>query len=236
MLTHVLIMDYWRGACIAYPRGGQEDLDEGCPKASAVGGPATDSVKRMTEARQARETDPSDHGAPAAPEPDGKDWTWVLDARCPECGFQASEVDPGTIGRTVRELLPRWHAVLSRPAAGVRSDPLVWSPLEYGCHVRDVFTIFADRAELMLQQQAPSFANWDQDETALTERYWSQEPAAVAAQLSAVGQRAADTFDSVGQDQWQRTGLRSNGSRFTVETLGQYFLHDIVHHLHDVRG
>ena len=35
-------------------------------------------------------------------------------------------------------------------------------------------------------------------------------------------------------DQWQRTGRRSNGSAFTVETLGRYHLHDVVHHLWDV--
>ena len=31
-----------------------------------------------------------------------------------------------------------------------------------------------------------------------------------------------------------RPGRRSNGSVFTVETLGRYFLHDVLHHLHDV--
>ena len=34
---------------------------------------------------------------------------------------------------------------------------------------------------------------------------------------------------------WQRRGLRSDGSEFTVETLGRYHLHDVVHHLYDVR-
>ena len=33
-----------------------------------------------------------------------------------------------------------------------------------------------------------------------------------------------------------RTGLRSDGSEFTVLTLGQYFLHDLAHHLVDVRA
>jgi hypothetical protein len=37
-------------------------------------------------------------------------------------------------------------------------------------------------------------------------------------------------------DQWDRPGRRSNGSSFTATTLGQYFLHDVVHHLHDVRA
>ena len=46
----------------------------------------------------------------------------------------------------------------------------------------------------------------------------------------------AAAFDEVPHDAWERTGRRSNGSFFTVRTLGQYFLHDVVHHLHDVRG
>ena len=29
--------------------------------------------------------------------------------------------------------------------------------------------------------------------------------------------------------------MRSNGTVFTVETLGRYHLHDVVHHLWDVR-
>ena len=34
---------------------------------------------------------------------------------------------------------------------------------------------------------------------------------------------------------WDRRGTRSNGSVFTVESLGRYHLHDVVHHLWDVR-
>ena len=43
-------------------------------------------------------------------------------------------------------------------------------------------------------------------------------------------------FAAVRDDQWGRTGLRSDGSEFTVLTLGQYFLHELAHHLVDVRA
>jgi hypothetical protein len=43
-------------------------------------------------------------------------------------------------------------------------------------------------------------------------------------------------FAAVPDGAWGRIGLRSNGSRFTVATLGQYFVHDVVHHLADVNG
>ncbi len=51
----------------------------------------------------------------------------------------------------------------------------MWSPLEYACHVRDVFPLFDERLVLMLAQDGPQYANWDQDATAV-ERYAEQDP------------------------------------------------------------
>jgi len=31
-----------------------------------------------------------------------------------------------------------------------------------------------------------------------------------------------------------RTGRRSDGAEFTVDTFARYFVHDPIHHLHDV--
>ena len=160
----------------------------------------------------------------------------MLQQRCPECGFAASDVDPQGIGGTVRDLVPRWVAALHREDARERPAPGVWSTLEYGAHVRDVMRVFDERVRLMTEQDDPLFANWDQDATALADRYDLQDPATVADELAAAAAVTADRFDAVGSDQWERTGRRSNGSLFTVRTLGQYFLHDVVHHLHDVRA
>ena len=46
----------------------------------------------------------------------------------------------------------------------------------------------------------------------------------------------ADRFDGVTGGQWARTGVRSDGAHFTVESLARYLVHDLVHHLHDVGG
>jgi len=166
--------------------------------------------------------------------PDTKDWTWVLAQRCPECGFTAADVDGPAIGATVRELVPRWVGALSRDDARTRPSPTTWSTLEYGAHVRDVLRTFDGRLELLLTRDDPMFANWDQDATALEDRYDLQDPAVVAAELAAAAEVTAARFDAVTPEQWGRSGRRSNGSEFTVLTLGQYFLHDVVHHLHDV--
>ena len=87
---------------------------------------------------------------------------------------------------------------------------------------------------LMLAEDDPRFANWDQDATAVQEGYAQQDPDVVAAELTEAAARASAAFAAVGDDQWGRRGLRSNGSQFTVLTLGQYFLHDLAHHLVDV--
>jgi hypothetical protein len=61
----------------------------------------------------------------------------------------------------------------------------------------------------------------------------AESPNAVATTIAAV---VSARFAGVHDEQWDRTGLRSDGSEFTVLTLGQYFLHDLAHHLVDVRA
>ncbi|NYG06833.1 hypothetical protein BJ986_001320 [Phycicoccus badiiscoriae] len=166
--------------------------------------------------------------------PDTKDWTWTLSRPCPECGFDAASVARADIARLALASTAAWPVVLERPAATQRPSPTVWSPLEYACHVRDVCRVFKGRVELMLDQDGPQFANWDQDETAVAERYGEQDPAVVGAEVQEAAAAVAAAFAAVPDDAWDRTGLRSDGSEFTVQTLGQYFLHDLAHHLVDV--
>lgn len=169
-------------------------------------------------------------------EPDTKDWTWVLARPCPECGLTASDIAPTDVAERVRADLPRWEDVLRRPDARQRPAPDTWSVAEYACHVRDVYVLFGQRIQLMLDEDDPLFADWDQDQTAIDDDYAAQLPSDVAPQLVAAGREIAAIFDSVPADAWDRVGRRSNGSTFTVGTLAQYFLHDVVHHLHDVEG
>jgi hypothetical protein len=173
---------------------------------------------------------------PPAPAPDEKDWTWVLDSACPECGFDARTVGHGEVPVIIRGVVTSFRAALAEPEAeaATRPAPTVWSPLEYGCHVRDVFVLFEERLRLMLTEYDPLWANWDQDETAVAQRYWDQDPATVAAELAAAGERLATSFEAVDTLQWARPGRRSNGSVFTVESFSRYLAHDLVHHVHDI--
>jgi hypothetical protein len=100
--------------------------------------------------------------------------------------------------------------------------------------VRDVFRLFDERLALMLAEDDAHFANWDQDATAIEARYDLQDPNTVGRELVAAGEALASRFDSVTGGQWQRTGVRSDGALFTVETFGRYLVHDPTHHLWDV--
>jgi len=168
--------------------------------------------------------------------PEDKDWTWVLERPCPECGFVASTVAVEDVAPWVRANAARWVEVLGGPDVARRPRPGVWSPLEYACHVRDVFRLFDTRLHLMLDEDDARFANWDQDETAVAERYGEQDPAVVAEELAAAAEVLAASFAAVTPDQHGRTGLRGDGSHFTVGTFAQYLVHDPVHHVWDVTG
>ena len=166
--------------------------------------------------------------------PETKNWTWVLERECPECGFDSSGIALADIAELLRDNVAEWPAVLSRDDVRVRPNDSTWSPLEYSAHVRDVFRIFHTRLDLMLAEDDPAFENWDQDATAVADRYSEQDPATVEAELVEAGLALADAFRRVPVGAAGRTGRRSDGSRFTVETLGRYLLHDPVHHLWDV--
>ena len=167
--------------------------------------------------------------------PDEKDWTWVLERPCPECGFDPATAPPERIAGLLRANAEEWQDVLRRADVRHRPDDATWSPLEYACHVRDVFRLYDHRLHRMLDEDDPTYANWDQDATAVTDRYDEQDPATVAVELAAAAGQLATSFDAVADGQWQRPGTRSDGARFTVESFATYLVHDPIHHVWDVR-
>jgi len=168
-------------------------------------------------------------------ERDSKNWTWVLERPCEECGFDATSFARADIGRLIRENAAGWQFVLMQPDAGRRRNDDMWSPLEYGCHVRDVYRICDFRVDKMLTEDDPTFANWDQDETAEDEGYADQHPVLVAAEVDDAAGQVADVFDDLTEEQWTRIGTRSDGAKFTVESFARYVVHDVQHHDHDLR-
>lgn len=64
----------------------------------------------------------------------------------------------------------------------------------------------------------PTFPNWDQDDTAREDRYAAQDPKVVAGQLAAAAHRWALEYAGCSPAERGRTGMRSNGSPFTIAT------------------
>lgn len=168
-------------------------------------------------------------------EPDAKDWTWVLTRACPDCAYDASAVGVEHVPARVHANAAAWVAILAdRRDVRERPDEHTWSALEYACHVRDVHTVFDGRVRLMLESDDPAFPNWDQDATAVEQRYGEQDPMTVAEELRNAAAQAAARYGAVDGAVWDRTGRRSDGAVFTVASIARYHLHDVEHHLYDV--
>lgn len=165
--------------------------------------------------------------------PDTKDWTWVLERTCPECGFDVTAFPREQVGEMIRANADEWEPLLQHPEVRSRPSDDRWSALEYGCHVRDVFRLYDERLRMMLEDDDAHYQNWDQDEASAG--YSAEDPGRVIEELKAAAAALADRFDSVEGTDWDRTGNRSDGARFTVESFARYFIHDPVHHVHDVR-
>jgi len=56
----------------------------------------------------------------------------------------------------------------------------------------------------------------------------------VSIELATAGEALAEALEAVHGDQWERPGRRSDGVSFTISTFATYFIHDPIHHLHDV--
>jgi DinB family protein len=166
--------------------------------------------------------------------PDTKSWMWVLERRCDECGFEAATFPRADVSRLIQENAAAWQAVLARPNASQRPSDSVWSPLEYACHVRDVYRIYDTRLALMLTEDNPLYPNWDQDTAAIEDRYDLQDPVTVARELDAAARAIAERFATVDGELWERPGTRNDGVHYTIESFARYMIHDPIHHLHDV--
>ncbi|QGN35203.1 DinB family protein [Microlunatus sp. Gsoil 973] len=171
------------------------------------------------------------------PPPDTKDWTWTIQLRCPECGLEAGTIDVPGVADRLEAAAVEWVQILTQnPAADRRPSPRIWSPLEYGAHVRDAIELYDARLVMMLIEDTPTFKNWDQDEAAIVGDYARLDPDRVAEEIAGYSATLVARIRALEDSQLDRRGTRSDGAEFTVRTFLQYLLHDIVHHLWDVTG
>jgi hypothetical protein len=160
--------------------------------------------------------------------------------RCEECGFDYAAVSAAAVPDRVHSFGPRYAAALGgapqprrRPAEGV------WSPLEYACHVRDVFDVQRQRLALALREDGPVFVPMERDERAVRDAYNEQEPNTVLADLAAAAHALADAFGALSEAELARSGVYPwpRPQARSLLWLGRHSVHEGEHHLLDiVRG
>ena len=181
--------------------------------------------------------DDFDHRRPGATGYDEWYGTELVDGRCTECRLDPSDLPARAIGAEVRD---EAHSIAERlRAAGddevrVRPSPAVWSALEYGVHVRDVLSLFADRIVRTLRQDRPELTPWDQDAAIADGMANESDVDAVADDLGRNAAKVSEALRLVTDDDWARPATRG-GDPCTIESLARLTLHEVVHHRVDIQ-
>lgn len=146
------------------------------------------------------------------------------------------------LGDALLESATAWRDFLARADdAYLRSipGPGIFSPIQYGAHVRDIQRVYGDRILLMLQEENPVFPQFNPDEGEWG-AFNDLSVAELADGIEAQAQRLAGILDDLGPEDWARTMIRDGGSdgvyEFTVAGLASYAVHESQHHLEDANG
>jgi hypothetical protein len=123
-----------------------------------------------------------------------------------------------------------------REAAKVRPTVDVWSPLEYGCHYRDVLLAQRERVLLALVEERPNFVSIYREQRVELARYNSEEVDTVAAEIEMAADLIARVFEGLSSEQLARPCIYNypEPRERTVEWLADHTLHEGEHHLRDI--
>lgn len=156
---------------------------------------------------------------------------------CASCDYAYTEISPGDalvlIGgfpRRYREAV----AALGEKDLRRRPDPETWSPLEYLCHVRDVYSVHVDRVTRALTEENPLVDAMNNEVRAERDAYNEQDREQVLDDLERNAARFAALVETVTPDQWPRLMTRRPAEERTVLWLIRHATHEGVHHLHDI--
>ncbi|HTD50860.1 MAG TPA: DinB family protein [Acidimicrobiia bacterium] len=118
-----------------------------------------------------------------------------------------------------------------------RPQPATWSPLEYGCHVRDVLLVQRERTIAARLVECPTFDPMGRDERVDYDGYSSQDPIRVARQLDDAAFLFANVLARLAPGDWDRTVIYNYPKRFErpLRWVAVHTVHEVRHHLADVR-
>jgi DinB superfamily len=158
---------------------------------------------------------------------------------CVACGFSFDLHDAeGAGGRIVERAREVVVTLRSRPEAELRARPdaTTWSPIEYGCHVRDVLLVQRERLLLARRTDCPEPEKMGREERVEHDGYASQDPANVARQLEDAATLFANVLARLEPPDWERVLVYNYPGRMerTLRWVAVHTLHEVVHHAADI--
>jgi hypothetical protein len=140
-----------------------------------------------------------------------------------------------TLGAQLMQSAQSWRNFLMEaddPYLRTAPAPGIFSPAQYGAHVRDILRVYGDRILIMLEEDDPVFPQFHPD------NHLGRKE--LADDLEAQAHRLATILDELEPEQWSLTMIRNGGAdgvyKFTVAGLASYAVHEAHHHLLDADG
>jgi hypothetical protein len=159
--------------------------------------------------------------------------------RCDGCEFEYNLADAPQAGADIVEAAAKLGAMLTGVGdMRTRAKPGTWSPLEYGCHVRDVLLVQRERTIAARLVDCPAFDPMGRDERVDYDGYADQDPHRVARQLDDAALLFANVVARLAPDDWDRTVMYNYPTRFerSLRWVAVHTVHEVRHHLLDVRA
>jgi hypothetical protein len=170
--------------------------------------------------------------------PEGWEWSRIQVAPCPQCGQNPSALAVPALGAVALSESAAWGDFLvSADGAYLRTSPgpEVWTPAQYGAHVRDMLRVFGDRILAALIEDNPNVSWFDPGEEGW-ESYNRMPPADIAEDIDTQAHRFAGIVEATTETDWARTVMRDGVDSFTVAGLACFGVHEAHHHLLDANG
>lgn len=158
---------------------------------------------------------------------------------CAGCGFTYDLSRAISAGDDIRAMAAEVVALLCNSAIDTRrrARPDVWSPLEYGCHLRDVLLVQRERVLAARRLEGADCASMGREERAGHDGYNEQDPLAVARQLGDAATLFSNVLTRLAADDWARTVVYHypETSERSLRWVAVHTAHELRHHLLDIR-
>ncbi len=156
---------------------------------------------------------------------------------CEVCRLTYTDVAVGAVPARLRAVTRELRALAEGLGAARlthRPAPDIWSPLEYLCHVRDVYVASTIRLYRTRHETNPQVEPLFNDLRVIRFRYNEADLGAVLHEMDAALEGLVEEMARV--TDWDRRFSRQPGEERTARWLARQTLHEALHHAVDMRA